>query len=421
MTSSDFPTKPGHHSSSTSPHRWKRLVRRLALLLIVIASGAAGAWYWWEFRRPLPGLREINHLIARNRLDEAESICRTSLRRDPADARTRVLLARILAARGDTTGAAEQLHAVPDDSPRKLDALFHEGLSWFLSDHARKAESAWLAYLAHDPGPEGQKAFEERVETSLINLYCVEDRWDEAREIVWRAYDRISDPVGKRALAFMALRTHHDRFPPASTLETLRKYAAADPRDLHARLALARMAQAAGFPVEADAALAACRELASNDPRYLQTRFMVLAARKNGPELEAMLADPPKCLESLPIYWRTLGDRAFRQEHWADSSRAYRRALTLDPADMESTYRVALSEGRLGHQADAQAFQQRHRDLQRAYMAFTPVLNSYLDANSSPPPEGSPTVPEAARRLAELCHVMRWDRTAAAWRRIADQ
>jgi predicted Zn-dependent protease len=401
--------------------RWLsiRIARIVGIPLILLLIGYGG-WLIWDHYRPVPTIRDVSRLFAQKRLAEAESGSRAALRRDPDDAPMRVLLARILAAQGRNADAAAQLHEVPANSPDKLDALYFEGQAWILTNHARKAEAAWLAYLKHEPEPDGTRTYEGRVETDLINLYSIEDRWDEAQAIIWRSYDRVSDPEGKRALTLMALRSHRERFFPKVALETLRRYVAADPGDLQARLAVARMAQAAGIPSEADGALAACREQYPDDPSYLKTRFEILVTRGESPALEEMLANPPKALETSPVYWRTLGNRAFQQKRWVDSAASYRRVLEMDSADVESTYRLSLIEMRLGHQAEAKALQQRHRELVRAVADFTPAYNSYLDAITDPPPEGSPTVAEAARRLAELCRAMHWRREADAWRRIAD-
>jgi hypothetical protein len=65
-------------------------------------------------------------------------------------------------------------------------------------------------------------------------------------------------------------------------------------------------------------------------------------------------------------------------------------------------------------------FQKRHRDLGQARDGMASAYNAIVDATSDPPPPGSPTVAEAARRLAELCRVMRWQRQADAWQRIAN-
>jgi tetratricopeptide (TPR) repeat protein len=414
---------PAPASGSNSSRRPRRLIVRVARIvggpLIVLLAGYGG-WLVWDHYRPVPTIRDVNRLFAQKRLADAESGSRAALRRNPDDGRMRVLLARILAAQERTTDAAAQLHEVPADSPEKLDALYFEGQAWILTHHARRAEAAWLAYLNHKPEPDGTRTYEGRVETDLINLYSVEDRWDEAQTIIWRSYDRISDPQGKRALTRMAIRSHRERFLPKVALQTLRHYVAADPGDLQAQLAVARMAQAAGIPAEADGALAACREQYADDPSYLKTRFEILAARGESRELEEMLADPPKALESSPTYWRTLGNRAFQKKRWADSAVSYRRVLELDPSDVESTYRLSLIELRLGHRPEAKQLQKRHRELVNAVADFTPAYNGYLDSITDPPPEGSPTVAEAARRLAGLCRVMRWEREADAWKSIAD-
>jgi hypothetical protein len=73
----------------------------------------------------------------------------------------------------------------------------------------------------------------------LLKLYAQQGRWDELRDVVWRAYD-LADPIGPVRLLAMLLRAELERIDPQIAAAALRRYVAADPDDWESRRALAR-------------------------------------------------------------------------------------------------------------------------------------------------------------------------------------
>src|SRR5438105_5005092 len=100
------------------------------------------------------------------------------------------MLARVLVARGDMRGAAEQLHQVPvwwtkpDTSPAKPEALYIEGHCYLNLGLARKAEDAWKACVEGEPLHRPPVKYLADADDELIKLYVLEDRIDEAREAI---------------------------------------------------------------------------------------------------------------------------------------------------------------------------------------------------------------------------------------------
>ncbi len=208
---------------------------RLAYWPIAFGLIGLNGWWWWEDRPTLP-LAQVARLVGGPRNAEAEQELRRIVRRSPNDGEALTLLARSLASRGDTRGCAEALHRVPFWSPSKPDALYGEGLSWLELDQARRAEAAFLQYLADDPN-HPELAIRPRlleVEERLFNLYALENRLEDARELVHQAHAK-AEPRGKPIWLLQGLRTHVERVHPSSAIATLRKFVAADPEDWQAR------------------------------------------------------------------------------------------------------------------------------------------------------------------------------------------
>lgn len=406
----------------SAPTRTKRRPGRWLLFglfwLAIVAMGVWNGRYLW-LHRPLPDLKTVNRLVARHQDKEAEAILRARLRQSPHEAQSRLLLARLLASRGLTAQAAEQLRAVPYWWPDKADCLFREGQAWLSIDRARDAERAWLAYLEDDPNHPTEKVAAGEVETELINLYGVEDRWPEARAIVWSSYNRVTSPAGKRELTLMALRTRIERVAPEDALPRLRRFVAADPGDMQARLALARVAQEGGKRDESDTALAACLKTWPDHPDVRRTQLEILAARGESPELTALVGHPPESYKSLALYWHLIGQRAFSEKRWDTAADAYRSALRINPSEPQDVYRLAMTEKQLGQTSHAQTLLKQHAAMEAASSALTRTVNVYLDATSSEPPPGTPSPSQAADKLAAICRTLRWDREAAAWARLA--
>ena len=397
--------------------RRERLPLRLAWVAIVVLAGW-NAWHAWEWRT-LPDIKEVNRLIVRGRHAEAEPILVAMTRRSPHDGHARALLARVLAAQGKTRECAEQLRAVPPWWPSKADALYREGQAWMSIDRAKDAERAFREYIADDPNHPVAKPFEGEAETELINLCTLEDRWDEARAVVWKSYDRIDDLAGKRNLAIMALRTRIERSAPLASLPRVRRFVATDPTDSVARLAIAHFAHEAGLKSEADDEIARCVAERPEDPEVWRVRMAILVGKGDETALTPLLMSPPASLAKVAAYWELRGLRAFNAGRWVEAEASYRRAHAIDPSMPESVYRLGFSLARLGRRSEAVALQKQHASMEKASARLTIAFNAYLDATSANPPPGTPSATETARNLARICQTLSWPREAESWAMLA--
>src|SRR5262249_59028427 len=138
---------PPPHPARAGGYRW---AGRLAMSIVILALIGLNAWWAWD-ARSLESLPSLSRWVDQKRLDDAEWELRRWLRQSPHHGEARMLLARVLAARGDLLGSAKELHRVPLWWPEKGEALFLEGQAFLGAHRAQDAEAAWQAFLAHDP------------------------------------------------------------------------------------------------------------------------------------------------------------------------------------------------------------------------------------------------------------------------------
>ena len=145
-----------------------------------------------------------------------------AVRRSPNDGDARIMLGRALLAEKDYRGAAEQFRLVPYWSPKKPEALFVEGSAWFQLNRARDGEAAYLEYVNVDPNHPTPRLKRVEADKRLLELYALEDRWDEAHALIWRAY-RDAGPSSRVELLEMSIRTKLERSLPSAALRELRR------------------------------------------------------------------------------------------------------------------------------------------------------------------------------------------------------
>ncbi len=414
---STMPATTAVAPSARASRRVRGGIARVGSWAILIALIVGNAWLFWR-DRPTLDLKTLGRQVGGPQSAEAESELRRIVRKSPHDADALLLLARALATRGQTASCAEVLHRVPFWSPRKAEALYAEMLSWLEADRARLSEQAALDYLDDDPNHPYPRPNRGKVEETLLNLYALEDRWDDARDLIWRAYDASSGPSGRQLWTIHAARTHLERSNPAVAIRTLRRYVAADPQDWEARRALARAADKIGEAAEADSAIEACLAARPNDPRVWRDRLAILEARGDLPALEKASAGAPPEADSEGEIWMVRGKLHRQARDLVGAVEAYRRAVALLPNQPSAHYQLALSEQALGHVQAATAHRARHAFLEGLAVKFSDAFNAFLDAEEARPrkPED---VKKAALRLSDMSRNLGWTREADAWTRLA--
>lgn len=381
----------------------------------VLGLVAWNAWWAWE-SRPLTDLRTVSAWIEADRLDEAETALRDWARRIPDAPDARFTYARLLALRDDLVGCAGQLRAVPFWSPLKTEALFREAQTWQKVSRARDAEAAFEAYLRADPNHPVAKPHRDVAEVELINHLTLEDRWDEARARVWRAFPRANDEHQREELLVMSLRTILERYAPDASVTPLRKFVAADPGDFQARLALAAALQDVGRPAEADEQVAACLKLRPEDPRLWRTRLGILKARGDLDAMrEALKQVPPSARNSLAAY---RGEVLAHDGDMPGAFAAFETALAAEPDVPDLQYRYAVVARRLGKSAEEQAALRRHARLRKAREALPEALTAF-DKKGRAADAAPATRVTLASNLATLCQDLGLADDAREWAALA--
>jgi len=166
----------------------------MAILVCVVLIGF-NAWWYWRDVRPVPDIKTIEALMSRKQYVQAESALHERLRRSRQDGDARLLLARTLAAQGDTQGCALQLREIPYWWPTKAEVLFHEGLTYLLADRAKNAETCWLAVIKDDPLHPSPPEITHAANHQLLGLYAAENRWDDVAEIIWETMTEPTQPT----------------------------------------------------------------------------------------------------------------------------------------------------------------------------------------------------------------------------------
>jgi tetratricopeptide (TPR) repeat protein len=384
---------------------------------LALALVGLNAWWAWREIRPVADLPAIGTWVGEGRLDEAERALRERLRRSPHDGAALTLLGRALAARGDSLGCARTLHRVPFWWPNKGSVLFLEGQAFKSVDRLADAEAAWKGLSEFDPlhpMPENlvSKAVMERLE-----LYALEERWDEARQLIWRAYDR-ADPPDRQSLLVMRMRTDLERIAPSASVVKLRRYVEADPEDWEARRALALAEHSTGRDPEATRLLLNCLEARPDDPRgwrdYLKLLYEAGDAdglRRTLDRVPAVAANHPEVLRFRAIAQENQGD-------WAGAAETYRLINEKQAANGEILFRWATAEERAGRRESARKHRDASKVIREARTELGQAFTAYMEASGASPPDPK-ALAATVGRLVKLCEALGWRREADAWARLA--
>ncbi len=385
--------------------RWG--LRALTLVLVVV-----NAWWLWGDWSP-PGMKAIDASITRGRLDEAERALERRLRWSSSDGDARMKLARLLVKRGEHLAGARQLHQVPFWWPAKGEASFLEGETFKLADRARDAEASWKVCIADDPlHPVPSQMFHGAAK-NLVTLYLLEGRLDEARKVLWRAYDEAT-PDERPGVLSTRVRLELERIDHDEALGRLREYVAADPEDHEARRALALEEHATGDEASADRDLEACLRNRPDDPLAWRARLEILNDRGDVEASHQVIARLPSTTEGDAWIWMYRGLDRQRDGDNPGALEAFRRSVKLAPNNPEILYKLGMAEQALELVESGREHVARSRQLHLAYETLRQGNQEFLEQVRRIPRDeaGYRSVIE---KLAMTCRVLGLTREADAW------
>jgi tetratricopeptide (TPR) repeat protein len=410
---------PSHLAAGSPAPRARRrsalpLLTKLIVAIGVVSLVAFNIWWYWRDARPLSDLATVKRWMSKEQYALAEPALREHLRRSPHDGEIMIMIARSLAARGDLLGCARQLHDVPSWWPQKAESIFREAQSYFQADRAKDAEDAWLLLMKDDPlHPVPENIYHDAC-MGLLNLYAIEDRWEDAYPLIWIAYDHAAGSEERLNWLTMRMRAELERISHKESITTLRRYVAADALDLEALRALARAEQTVGEIADAERHF---RDCLKRRPDYVRAWHGCLALLLEQGELErflALLVVAPPSADAEAETWYFRGIASEKAGEWGAAASHFRKAIELNPFLQKCLYRLGMAEGRLGLHEQAVVHRRKSTEMNETRGRFPAAYSAYFAALE---PEKAAT---AARRLAAICETLGWARAAQAWGRVAD-
>jgi tetratricopeptide (TPR) repeat protein len=313
---------------------------------------------------------------------------------------------------GDTAAALRAWRAFNATDAARGETYLAEARAALALGYAPQAERSLRRAIAADPAaPEAWKL--------LLEILWVEDRTPDAQDVVWESYDRVPARSRRDVLRALTLALLED-VPDETARAALKRWIAADPGDVDARVAL--LQRIASQPRAADpdrqSRLAELEQLVADHPDHLGAREALATALADAGEPErgrAVLDGWPGSESGRDArYWRLCGRWELEYDRHPDRAEAaFRRALETVPQDWRSWSGLARALTRLGRTTDARRAAEA---VGRIREALEPTaLGTRLDDDFKRLND-----PQALHDLAALAAQAGLSRLADAWRAEAE-
>jgi tetratricopeptide (TPR) repeat protein len=376
----------------------------------IIPLAAGIALVFDDSFRPRPTFEEVCSLAQSGRLEEAEARGEAYLRVSPGDSRALLVMAELALAQPspDPEKALRRLERIHPDS--------HSMAAWvridcgkahhLLSRHDR-AEACWKEALRLDP-------FALEAGRRLLDLYTMQGRTAEARELALRQFEHEGDPRERRRLLVRLARIEVDPPEPWSVVNRfegeVRRGTADLPTTLAYGLALAYVSRGQ----EAAGILKQALDRNPDDPRAWDGLMTAQEISHQEPELAESFARLPEAMTADPRFARHRGWVEQQAGRWAEAARAYRCAWEYDP-DPIVGYRLRRALRFAGQIDEADRYDRIVLDCREAYKQLRAALKTAEPLGA----EADDRSPEFCERMAALRGRMRRHDEARAWRRLA--
>lgn len=394
----------------------KRVLRIIGWAMVP-ALFALNGWWFWRDVRPVADLKTASRWIKQGHFADAEWALLEQSRRSPHNSEAQELLARIYAQRNDNLNCARTLHKIPTWYPEKGKMLFLEGQAFKTLDRRADAELAWKALTAMDPLHPMPEEYVNKSVLDLMENYALEERWDDAHALLWKAYDQAEPSVRPRYL-IMRMRTELERVQPARAVQTLRKFVEAVPEDWEAKRALAHAEMASAHIPEATRLINQCVIERPGDPRGWCELLTILHDQGDDEGLTEVHKRIPVATANDPEIMKSRASVLERQGDWAGAVALYRGMIAARPFNAEYLYRMATAEERTGLKDEVREHRNRSRTIRAARADLAQSFQSYLDLFRDPKTDPI-ALGQAVKKIATLCEALGWTREAKAWALLA--
>jgi tetratricopeptide (TPR) repeat protein len=370
--------------------------RQFALLAALVACVSVGlAFAARTAFHPAPSLERVGPLARAGRFDQALALVEDYLRAHPEAPRARLMAAELALDQPTPNPelALEHLRRFASDD-RHLSAVaqLDEGKASYLLGQYDQAEACWRRALELDPTvPEAAWA--------LLDLYYLEGRGDDARQVALRQYALEPDRRDRARLLLELVR--QDAEPPAaaSVVNRFAPVVGRDTNEFRAAIALGLALVHSGRPEAGTSTLREVVRRRPDDPDAWDALLTGLDDADRPDELGAEVGRLTPALAADPRLARHLGRAAQARRDWPAAAAAYRRAWEARPHDLELLYRLDTCLRNAGDVAGAGAgeLEALKRSAQSA-RAAVPALHAEANARRD---FGAVADPGLYRRLAE--------------------
>lgn len=413
-TQEETTTRPASAEGTAAPVLKKvPVIGAIAGLVVLIA---AGTWYWYSRSAP-PSPVEVERLLRKNDLEEAERLARALYESEPANPNYAFLLARVLAASDKLQEAATLLEGLELSGVARAEALLRAAQCWLRAHYRRKAEATFQKCLDVQADDVIRlPAIHQSARRELAGIYATERRTADLRRITWVIYEE--SPPEQRASALASrIRYDFEMVDPRVAIASLEPAIQVDPSDVYSRRAIGFYYLELGDAARARPYLIRCIQDAPENPLMWETWLHCLVRVADTILAERYLEQIPPSTESSPLCWRyraQLLDLLGRAE---EAVAAARKAVELDPYDPENHYQLGQMLIRVGQRDEAESHVRRSQELQSILQQLRDTFERFR--------QEWPTLVEPQERcdlaieLARLCEQLGRVRDAYGWYTVA--
>ena len=266
--------------------------------------------------RPRPTFEEVCELAQAGRIEEAESRGEAYLRVSPDDSRALLVMAEVALAHRppEPEKALRRLERIrPETASLAAWVQIDKGNAYNLLSRYDRAEVCWKEALRFDP-------FALEAGRRLLDLYTMQGRHAEARELALRQFDRNRDRREQARLLLRLARMVVDPPEPSSVVERFERVVRQGMSDLPTTVACALSLAYLSRGQEAGRILLRALERNPDDPRAWDGLMTAQEISNEDPALAETFAKLPQSMSALPLFARHRGWVEQQSGRWVEAA-----------------------------------------------------------------------------------------------------
>ncbi len=364
----------------------------------LIAAVAAG-WLILASRQADSLRSQARAAMFRSAWEEADGLLNRLAWYRPQDREVLNMRVRTALQLNQPVKAARLLARIPGDSAETAGIRLQQARLLIQAFRPREANAALKECLVLDPSNDAARL-------TRIAILAFQHRAREYDEEAWRLFEHGSEPIkALRLLAQAAPVLPPDTFTNSADMgDVLRRCQAAEPDDLHTRIALCRFDRERGAIAEALEWIKPCMDDSMVGADGTIEWAMCLLDDGDLDGLRAYFETPPAEALHLSGYHFLRGEWRRRRGDRTGAIEGYREAFRLDPRASDAAYQLGLAL----RESDPDA--RRYLDIARKARDLKQVVTQVSDRS---------TDPAELARIGRLCSEIGRNREAKAWLSLA--